>query len=358
MHPRPRRAVALVLVATAMFLVVSCGSSGGAAGRADTVTLVTHDSFAVSKALLTRFERRTGIDVKVLKSGDAGAALNQAILTKDAPLGDAFFGVDNTFLSRALKAGIFVPYTAAGLDRVPAALRLDPRDRVTPIDYGDVCLNADRAWFRDHDLAVPASLDDLTRPAYRDTLVVENPATSSPGLAFVLATISKYGEDGWRDYWERLRANGVKVVDGWEQAYNTEFSGAAGKGDRPLVVSYASSPPAEVYYADPKPAEAPAEAPTENLPDTCFRQVEFAGVLRGADHPAAARKLVDFLLSEPVQADVPLQMFVFPARAGTPLPAVFTRYAGVPAHPFTMPAGEIGAHRDEWIDQWTATVLR
>ena len=351
---RPRSRLAVVAVLTVVLAVVlgACGSSGG--DDRETVTLVTHDSFSVSKNVLRDFERRTGTKVRVLESGDAGSVLNQAILTKDAPLGDVLYGVDNTFLTRALRAGIFVPYTARGLDRVPTELRLDPSNRVTPIDYGDVCLNADKAWFAERQLVVPTSLADLTRPEYRDTLVVENPATSSPGLAFLLATIAEFGEDGWQDFWRDLRANGVKVVSGWEQAYNEEFSGSSGDGDRPLVVSYASSPPAEVIYADPEP-ETP---PTQVLPESCFRQVEFAGVLRNAEHPTAARRLVDFLLSERFQADMPMQMFVFPARAGTPLPAVFTELADVPAQPYTLPPEEIGANRDDWIDEWTEIVLR
>jgi len=351
---RLRSVLALLLaciLGAPLLVLPACSSSGSQAG---TVTLVTHDSFAVSKPVLQAFERRSGLHVRVLKSGDAGAALNQVILTKDAPLGDVFYGVDNTFLSRALDAGIFVPYEAKGLARVPADLQLDPRHRVTPIDVGDVCINADTRWFRDHGLAVPSSLADLTKPAYRDMLVVENPATSSPGLAFLLATVARYGATGWRGYWRSLRANGVKVVDGWEQAYDSDFSGAAGKGDRPLVVSYATSPPAEVLFAHPRPATAPTEA----LPDTCFRQVEFAGVLHGAAHPAAARELVDFLLSEPFQADIPGQMFVLPARAGTPVARAFQAYAAHPQHPLTIPPGEIGSHRDQWIGQWTATVLR
>jgi thiamine transport system substrate-binding protein len=355
---RIRPLVPVVTLAVATLGLAACGSSSssgsGSGGKDDTVTLVTHDSFAVSKPVLRAFTQQTGITVKVLKNGDAGAALNQAILTKDAPLGDAFFGVDNTFLSRALEAGIFVPYTAKGLDTVPAALRLDNRSRVTPIDFGDVCVNYDKQWFADKQLPVPTSLDDLADPKYRDQLVVENAATSSPGLAFLLATVAKYGPDGWDGYWKRLRANGVKVVDGWEEAYNTEFSGSAGKGDDPLVVSYASSPPVEVVYAKPRPATAP----TGSIDDTCFRQVEFAGVLQGAEHPAAAKQLLDFMLTRRFQADIPLQMFVFPAVTGTPLPPEFTKYASVPADPLTLPPAEIGAHREDWIKQWTNTALR
>ena len=85
----------------------------------------------------------------MLRSGDAGAAVNQAILTKDNPQGDVFFGVDNTFLSRALDDGLFTPYEAKGLDQVPDELQLDPEHRVTPVDYGDVCVNYDKEAFAD-----------------------------------------------------------------------------------------------------------------------------------------------------------------------------------------------------------------
>ena len=351
------RTLMAITVALAIALA-ACGSesspSSSKPSKGGTVTLVAHDSFLVSKPVLRAFERQSGLKVKVLKNGDAGAALNQAILTKGAPLGDVFFGVDNTFLTRALAAGIFVPYSAKGLDRVPTKLQLDPTHHITPIDAGDVCVNFDKAWFAREGIPLPKTLDDLAKPAYKGRLAVENPATSSPGLAFLLATVARYGENGWQGYWKRLRANGVKVVDGWEQAYNAEFSGAAGKGAYPLVVSYASSPPAEVYFADPQPAEAP----TGTLTGTCFRQVEFAGVLKGAAHPDAAKRVIDFMLTERFQADVPLQMWVFPARTGTPLPPVFVKFAAVPSHPFAISAAAIGKHRDAWIRQWTTTVLR
>ena len=325
-----------------------------AAAEPTTITLVTHDSFAVSKSVLAKFEQDTGITVKVLHAGDAGAALNQVILTKSNPIGDVFFGVDNTFLSRALDAGVFAKYTPRGLSTVPEEYQLDPSHRLTPIDHGDVCINYDKQWFADEKLAVPKTLDDLVEPAYQRLLVVENPATSSPGLAFQLATIAKYGEDGWRDYWSKLRDNDVKVDDGWESAYEGDFTQGGNEGTYPLVVSYASSPPAAVYFSKPRPKTSPIGT----MLDSCFRQVEFAGVLKGTEQPAAARKLVDFMLSERFQADIPLQMFVFPVRDGTPLPPVFTKFAEVPATPLSLPPTDIGAHRDEWIEQWTDTVLR
>jgi thiamine transport system substrate-binding protein len=321
-----------------------------------TITLVTHDSFAASKSVLAAFTRQSGVKVRILQSGDAGAALNQAILGSQggAPLGDVFFGVDNTFLSRALDSKIFETYAPAALSKVPAQYQLDATHHLTPIDHGDVCINFDKQWFAQKKLAPPATLDDLTKPAYKGKLVVENPATSSPGLAFVLATIKRYGTDGWQHYWEQLRANDVKVDDGWESAYDGDFTQGSNKGTYPLVVSYASSPPAAVYYSKPQPKTSPVGT----MLDSCFRQVEFAGVLKGTAHQAAARKFVDFMLTQTFQEDVPLQMFVFPVRDGVALPAVFVKFADQPRDPLSLPASEIGRRRDEWIDQWTNTVLR
>jgi thiamine transport system substrate-binding protein len=248
-----------------------------------------------------------------------------------------------------------VPYDAPALARVPEDLQLDAQHRVTPVDTGDVCINYDKKYFATEKLEVPRTLEDLAKPEYKDLLVVENPATSSPGLAFVLASVAAFGEDGWQDYWQRLRDNGVEVVDGWEQAYNEQFSGAgAGNGDHPLVVSYASSPPAEVVFAEPRPKRAPTAA----LLPTCFRQIEFAGILDGTEHETAAKQFVDFLLSTRFQEDMPLQMFVYPVLEGATLPRAFVKFAKVAPDPLSLPPDQIAENRDRWIEQWTDTVLR
>jgi thiamine transport system substrate-binding protein len=349
-----RRLLFAVTIA-ALAAVGTIGTTTTATAAADTtITLVTHDSFAVSKSVLAAFTKQTGVKVKVLQAGDAGAALNQVILTKSNPVGDVFFGVDNTFLSRALTAGVFTKYTPPALAQVPGEYQLDASHRLTPVDHGDVCINYDKQWFAEKKLAVPATLADLTKPAYRGLLVVENPATSSPGLAFQLATIARFGTGGWQGFWSKLRANDVKVDDGWETAYNGDFTQGTNQGTFPLVVSYASSPPAAVYYSKPQPKTSPIGT----MLDSCFRQVEFAGILRGTGHEAAAKQLVDFMLSTRFQEDIPLQMFVFPVRDGTKLPPVFAKFAQVADHPLNVPAAEIGAERDAWIEQWTATVLR
>jgi thiamine transport system substrate-binding protein len=344
----------------AVFALLMAGAhtvTAQSAPPADSVTLLTHDSFALSDPVLASFQATHGTELRVLRAGDAGSMVNQAILTRDNPLADVLFGVDNTFLSRALDAGIFEPYAAAGLEGVPEALRVDPEQRVTPIDYGDVCLNLDLEAITQRRLPMPTRLEDLTSPALRGELVVENPATSSPGLAFLLATIARFGEEGdytWREYWTDLRANDVLVTAGWEDAYFGRFSGGSGEGDRPIVVSYASSPVAEVASASP----LPSAAPTAVVSDGCFRQVEFAGVLTGAAEPEAARAVVDFLLSPEVQADIPLNMFVFPALESAELPPAFEQFAQIPPEPLSMDPARIGANRDRWIEEWTDIVLR
>ena len=300
------------------------------------------------------FERETGLRLRILQSGDAGEALTKALLTAGNPQGDVLFGVDNNLLSRALDGDLFEAYESPALEDVDPTYVLDPEHRVTPVDHGEVCLNVDKAWFAERGLEPPASLDDLADPRYERLLVVENPATSTPGLAFLLATIARYGESVWRDYWRKLRENGLLVVDGWEEAYNVRFSGSAGKGDRPIVVSYASSPPAEVIFRTPRPDEAP----TAVVESSCFRQIEFAGVLRGARNEEGARKLIDFMLSKRFQEDVPLSMFVFPVVRDAILPPEFEQFAVVPPAPLELPPAEIEANRDRWVDEWTDIVIR
>ncbi len=327
------------------------------AGR--TLTVMTHDSFSVSEAVVAEFQGQCNCQVKFLKSGDAGLALNKAILSKGNPLADVFYGVDNSFLSRALAAEIFEPYASPALAGIPADLKLDASNRLLPVDFGYVNLNYDKKFFADKKLALPQTLRDLARPEYKGLLVVENPATSSPGMAFLLTTVAAFGEKGdytYLDFWRGLRANDVRVAEGWEDAYYGQFSGGSGKGDRPLVVSYATSPAAEVFFADPQPADSP----TGNIlpPGGAFRQIEFVGILKGAANTDLARQWVDFMLGPTFQADIPLQMWVYPARAGAPLPEVFAKFAQTPAQPAALTPAQIEAGREGWLKAWTDVVLR
>lgn len=318
------------------------------------LSVMTHDSLAISEEVLNVFQNQYNANVRFLKSGDTGSAVNKAILSKDAPLADVFYGVDNTFLSRALEEGIFETYRSPILAVIPDEFELDPQHRALPVDYGDVCLNYDKAYFAQRNLPPPQNLVDLLKPEYKSLLVVENPATSSPGLAFLLATIGQFGEDWYLDYWKGLVENDVKVVNDWEVAYRSEFSRWG--GTRPIVVSYGSSPPFDVIFSE-EPIKEPLTAAIVS-DGSCFRQIEFVGILKGTRNRALAEKWIDFMLSPQFQEDVPLQMFVFPVNPKAHLDETFEKYLAIPKNPANVSPDQIAANREKWIQAWTEVVLR
>lgn len=343
---------ALLALAGAVYL----GAEPQAEAEPEALTVMGHDSTVIPEPVLAEFEERYGARVSILLAGDAGSALNRAILAKGRPLADVLYGVDNAFLSRALEEGVFERYEPPALAGIAPELRLDASGHATPIDFGDVCVNYDAAYFDAAGVAPPQRLEELTDPAYADLLVVQNPASSSPGLAFLLATIGRFGEPGYLDYWRELRANGVRVAPDWESAYFAEFSGGTSTGDRPLVVSYGSSPPFEVIYA-----ETPIEAPTTGVMvggESCFRQIEFAGILAGTPRRELAERWIDFMLSPTFQAELPLNMFVFPVLADVPLAPEFERFLSLPERTAQVAPAAIAAHRERWIREWREVMAR
>jgi len=335
-------------------LLTACGQRAGV-GLTE-LNVMTHDSFAASEAVIRDFEQENQVKINFISSGDTGSALNQAILTKSSPLADVFYGVDNTFLSRALQEDIFETYQSPLLAEIPDEFKLDKGWRALPVDYGDVCINYDKAYFVNKSLTPPETLDDLLLPEYRGLLVVENPATSSPGLAFLLTTIAYYGESEYLNYWQGLKDNGVVVVNDWETAYYTNFSASSGKGAQPLVVSYATSPAAEVVFADPPVSESPTALVAGS--GTCFRQIEFVGILKGTRQRELAEKFIDFMLSRQFQEDIPLNMFMYPVNSHAQLPEVFMTQIKMPIQPASLPAELITAQRDNWIEAWRQLMLK
>ena len=324
-----------------------------------TLTVMTHDSFSVSEELVKKFETENNTTLIFIQGGDTGSALNRLILTSvgsPTPEADVFYGLDNTFLSRALDQDLFEAYQPAALDAIPAEFKLDPTFKVIPIDYGDVCINYDKAWFAENNLDLPGSLQDLTNPEYNGLLVVENPATSSPGLAFMMATIAEFGESGWLAWWESLKNNNVAIVSDWETAYYTNFSGSSGKGPQPMVVSYASSPAAELIYAETELSESPTASLVS--PGMCWRQVEFAGILKNTANRALAEKFIDFMLSQEFQEDVPMQMFVFPVLPEAVLPEEFLLASQIPETVGSLDPALIAANRDGWVNEWTNLMFK
>jgi thiamine transport system substrate-binding protein len=319
-----------------------------------TLIVMTHDSFAASKSVISKFETANNVKVQFIASGDAGTALNKAILSKDNPFADVFYGVDNTFLSRALTEDIFQPYNSPMLTSIPDQYKLDPQNRALPVDWADVCLNYDMLYFSQHSLPLPQNLEDLVKPEYKNLLAVENPATSSPGLAFLLTTIGHFGADKYLDYWRGLVSNNVLVVNDWNTAFYTDYSRYG--GDRPIVVSYSSDPAFEVIGSK-TPITAPQTAVITS-DGSCFQQMEFVGILRGTKNMDLAEKWVDFMLSTIFQEDMPLQMYVFPVNPQAKLNDTFQKFLVTPEHPASITPDDIAANREAWINAWTETVLR
>jgi len=335
----------IVTATTLMVLIAACGGSEGE--QPDILRLIAHDSFAggVNEGTFAVFTEETGIEVEVIPAGDAGSMVNQAALTKDNPLADVLFGVDDTFLSRALDEEIFLEHRSPLLATVSADLS-PSSDLVTPIDFGDVCINYDKAWFAETSTPLPTELDQLRDAVYAGILTVEHPATSSPGLAFVLATIDEYGEEGWLDFWADLKDGGVGIAPDWDTAYYSDFVPYGGESS--MVVSYASSPPAEVIFA----SEPITEAPTGVVEAGCYRQVEYAGILSGTDYPEAAGDLIDFMLSTEFQETIPLSWFVFPVNEDAALPQEFVDHTIVPSDPARLDSTTVAENRDRWINEW------
>ncbi len=327
-----RKILPAILIASIAF--GSCSSGDSTIESGGTIKLLAYDAFTPEPEIFTSFTKETGIDVIVSLGGDTGTLVSKALLTAGTPEADVLWGVDNTLISRAIDGKLFESYKE--------------------VDTAAVCVNYDKEYFAENDIAPPVTLMDLALPIYKDMLVIQNPVTSSPGLAFMLATISKFGVNGWEQYWRSLRANGVKIVDDWTSAYTVEFSGSSGKGKYPLVVSYGSSPPAEVVYSDPPVTEPP----TAVMEQTCFGQIEYAGILRGTKKTKNAQKLIDFLTGKIFQESMPLTLFVVPVNPDAVLPDVFTQFAVIPQNPLTLDAADISSNRVAWLDTWTNIMLR
>ncbi len=331
----------MLAAASIATVLTACGDDAEPGAE---VTLLTHESFALPDSVFDTFRRETGLTLKVVRSGDAGQLASTVSLTPGSPKADAVFGIDNTFASRPIEAGALEPYASPMAANGAAEFAIPGSDNeLTAVDRGDVCLNVDDSWYEDNGQQPPTSLRDLRDPKYASQAALLDPGTSSPGMAFLLTTIGLF-PNGWQDYWKSVTAGGATVVSGWEIAYNQLFSAGEGKGDKPIVLSYASSPA--------------ATAGTSAILDSCFRQVEYVGVLTGAKNPTGARKLVDFMLSPTVQAALPSAMYVYPVQKDTPLPDGWQQRAPVPTYTVSLPPQHIAQNRESWLEQWREAVGR
>lgn len=304
----------------AYIVVAALALSGCTAQPQGEVVLATHDSVVISKELAAEFQKETGLKLVQVRAGDAGALTNKLILTKDSPIADAVYGIDNTFMGAATDAKILVPAT------------------VKAIDYADICFNYDVDWFNASGKPAPKDWADLTRPTYTGLTVLENPNTSSTGLGLLAATVARFGEGNWQEWWQELKDNGAKIDAGWEDAYYTDFSGAAGKGKFPIVLSYSSSPADEVN--------------TAAIRNSCFRQTEYAATLTNAKNSAGAAKLIEWLQSKRYQDSMPTTMYVYPINPAAKIPESWTTKA--PAALSVLGENlDVAKNRKSWLADWS-----
>jgi thiamine transport system substrate-binding protein len=310
------------IIAASGLLLAGCAPADQAAIK---VTLFAHDSFAISDESIAEFQEASGFELEIIRAGDAGSLTNRLVLTKDSPIADVVFGIDNTFRGIADENAII-------------------EGELVPVDYADVCFNYDRLWFEKRGITPPSSWRDITKPAYNSLTVVTNPLSSSPGLAFLATTVAAFGDQNFEQYWKELRDNGVMVAAGWEEAYFTYFSGSSGNGEYPIVLSYSSSPAAEI--------REDGKSQTAALLDECFRQTEFVGTLAGASNPEGAKALVEFLLSESFQNTMPGLMYVYPVNPNATIPAEWAEFG--PAATSTIGDDlSISTHREKWQSKWS-----
>ena len=333
-----------------LLAVAALAATVSAQAAPDELRVMVHSSFSLPKPMLAQFESQSNVKLSIIKGGDAGEMLNKLILTRAQPVADVVYGIDNALVFKAQAAQVIEPYPNAAMHG-PASVALG--HGMVPVDYGYVNLNYDKAWVAKSGVPLPKSLDDLTQPAYRDWLLVQNPATSSPGYAFLLATVAGLGEEKAFEWWAKMRANGLKVTKGWSEAYNTDFSRNGGK--YPLVVSYATSPAAEVFYSKDKITESP----TGNLfvKGGVFRQVEGVALVKGGGQRAAAAKFIDFLRSAPVQTALQTSMWMFPVEQSTPRAEVM-RHGPEPTAYDSLSNEAIAEKGAQWVSRWTQVVLK
>ncbi|MDO5672089.1 MAG: thiamine ABC transporter substrate-binding protein [Actinomycetaceae bacterium] len=348
---------ASLIALSLLFGLTACGSAtakndgtaGASSNGSTTLNVLVHSSFALDEAHIAAFEKENNLKVKLNALDNGGAMTSQLILTKDAPLGDVAFGVDNINAYRALKEGVFAtPDT--DIPGVDEQYLIDGNRDLTPVDIGDVCINIDKQWFLEKNQPSPTSLDDLIKPEYRDLTVAMSPVTSTPGIAFFFATVSKFGQDGWKDYWTKLKDNGLKITDGWTEAYNVDYSAGEGEGPRPIMVSYASSPTAAIN-------EAGTDTRTTALLDTCFRQIEYAGILKNAKNPEGAAKFLEFLMSPKVQETIPDQMYMYPAALDAKISEELSKFGPLSPAPLQVSPKDISDNKDTWLREWSDLVI-
>ncbi|MDR1033305.1 MAG: thiamine ABC transporter substrate-binding protein [Bifidobacteriaceae bacterium] len=340
------RALAVCSVFALILSVSACQNADNSIAN-DQVTLLAYDSFQISDETIAQIKSETGYALNVITAGNAGELASRVILSAGEPEGDLVYGIDSLNTEKITAASALADYNIGALPKLKSAVDAGFSKQLMPVDYGFVCVNADKQYFADSELALPDSLDKLAEPEYAARFVAINPTTSSPGRAFFIKTVDKYGENGWKDYWLKLKAGGVRIASSWSDAYEVDYSVTAG-GAYPLMVSYSTSPADTVD-------DATNQSKAVAIPETCTAQTEYAGVLKGAKNETGANKVLEFLLQTDFQNSIGSEMYMYPVNADANVPADWEKFAPEPDSEYTktnLSTKTVSDNYDKWLEEW------
>lgn len=263
------------------------------------LVVYTYDSLLpLVKIALPIFEEKYGVTVEVRSYGDAGAVLSKVIAEGAKSDVDIVIGIDNILAKRALTEDIFLPYKSENADKISdESLVFDKSWRLTPYDFGSLAIVYDPEELGTLEMD---GLINLTDKKFKKNLIIQDPRTSSTGLAFLVWTYTAHKDD-FDEFWRKLKPSILTVTMGWDDAFEKFEAGEA-----PMMVSYATDGAYSYeYYGETKyKAIIPG--------NVGYGQIEGAGIVKWTDEETLAKKFIDFILSPEFQSNIPLNQWMFP----------------------------------------------
>jgi len=339
-----KRSLLLSLIALMAIGVIGVGT--------EKLVVYTYSSFAswgAAPFIEEAFEKKHDVDVQFVATGDARMMLTKLLTEREAgrPGADVFVGVGSVDLSMARGEDLFVPLTGEDIPNLASVredLLIDPTNSLIPYEHSYVTLVYDSQVLAVED--VPLTFEQLLDPKYKKMLILEDPRTSSVGLAFLLWTIHQYGDPGYLDYWRKLLPNVLTITQGWSAAYDLFLAREA-----PIVVSFSTDTAYSVIE------EGSARYKVMLLNSQGYRSIYLMGIVKGTKQQGLCKELLDFVLSPEVQERISTTEWMFPANRKTLLPVLFYQNAVFPPDPVMVPSERIGENLDRWLLEWAGIIV-
>ncbi|HPO26630.1 MAG TPA: thiamine ABC transporter substrate-binding protein [Petrotogaceae bacterium] len=287
----------------------------------------------IEDKLIGTFESSNNCKVNVVRLGDAGNMVARLKLEKKNPKADVVIGLDQSLSMSAISEGLLQPYISPMLSKLrDPNLIFDKDYYVTPFDYGAIAFVYDPSKLS----KIPEKMEDIS--AYKNSLIIQDPKSSSTGQALLIWTIALYN-DSWTDFWKKMKPAVLTVTPSWDDAFS-KFE----QGEAPIMLSYATDGAYSYHYYQSTKYKA-------FIPkDGAYVQIEGAGIVKGSKNKQLAQKFIDFLLSDEFQQEVALNQWMFPVT-DVKLPEAF-KYAVVPEKILSVDIKAISSQMDKYIKTW------